>query len=425
MRKTTTIIAGLLLLFLDLKVQAQINLSWQSSFLPSWSNGNTSGNANNIGSSPVNCSVNLTINGGGSFKQTHGNSGSQTPTVSGTTFIVPGVASSIQLTPNFSNNSGYIDIVLSFTTVVNNVSFRIVDIDRNAPNSNSYYDMVTVTGTDGTSTYNAILAKYDAVTDPDFLVINGNTASVNTNSGFADDCASDATDQRGTVNVSFGTNSLSSVTIRFTNAPGAKNNPGLQDIGIGNISFLTPTLPVTLIAFNGHRDQTNVFLDWKTSQEINSASFVVQRSSNANNWTDVATLLAAGNSSSDRSYSFTDPDAREAVLFYRLKQVDIDGHFLYSTVIKLSTKESATDIKAYPNPFTDQVNVNIHSNKQQPVSGLLVDNSGKIIQTIHADLFSGDNNIMVSGLNKLAKGIYYLQLYDETGNLVDLSKLLK
>ncbi|HRG92744.1 MAG TPA: hypothetical protein PLZ10_07335, partial [Chitinophagaceae bacterium] len=164
-------------------VFSQLNLNWASSFSPFWSNGALSRTAPNINGNSINCTTTVTMNGGGYFTGVTGNIfGTPTPTVSGAVFTVPGAASRIHLTPNYSTNTSYTDIVFSFSSMTTNVSFRIADIDKNDPSSNTYFDRVTITGSDGSTTYNPIITKYDATTDPDFLVITGNVAEVNSTS---------------------------------------------------------------------------------------------------------------------------------------------------------------------------------------------------------------------------------------------------
>ena len=62
---------------------------------------------------------------------------------------------------------------------------------------------MTITGSNGSTTYDPTITRYSN-TDPDFLVISGNTAHVNTNNGEGDDSDSDNSDQRGTITVDFG-----------------------------------------------------------------------------------------------------------------------------------------------------------------------------------------------------------------------------
>lgn len=413
--------AGTILLFLY--SEAQPHLNWAASFSPSWADGNTNGNATNVGGSGINCTATLTMVGGGVFTNALGGSGAQTPTVSGATFTIPATTNRIQVTPNFSSNTSYVNIVLSFSSFTTNVSFKIVDIDKNNPNSNNYYDRVTVTGSDGVTTYNGSLTKYDAVTDPNFLVISGNTASVNTTNGQADNTASDATDQRGTVNVSFGSAVINSVTIRYDNAPGCNSNPAAQAIAIGSVSFNSTTLPVSLFDFNGHRLSKDVLLNWKTQQEINAASFDIERNSNGN-WETIGNVPAKGNSNDITSYNYTDINPQNTVLLYRLKQIDLDGNYKYSNIIRIATK-GITGIMGYPNPFTAQLNMSLSSEINQQVTASLYDAAGKKVFSEIKSLYAGNNSFAITGLDRLTTGLYYLEIKDITGKLLASTKLIK
>ena len=413
--------AGMALLFLYSK--AQVNLNWASSFSPLWADGNTNGNAINVGGYSLNCTATLTMTGGGSYMFALGGSGAQTPTVSGATFTVPGATNRLQVTPNFSSNTSYVDIVLSFTSLVTNVTFKIVDIDKSNFNSTTYFDRVTVTGSNGATTYNAALSKYDAVTDPNFLVISGNVANVNTTSGMADNTVSDATDQRGTVNVSFGTTAINSVRIRYDNAPGANSNPASQAIAIGSVSFTSSTLPVSLLDFSGHRQSGDVMLNWTTQQEINSAFFDIERNSDGN-WETIGNVAARGNSNDISNYTYTDMNPQGSVLLYRLKQIDIDRNFKYSNIIRIVTK-GTTDITSYPNPFTSQVNLSISSTINQQVTTSLYDAAGKKIRSEIKNLYAGNNSFAITGLDKMTSGMYYLEIKDMNGELLARTKLIK
>ncbi|MFN8291848.1 MAG: hypothetical protein U0U70_16440 [Chitinophagaceae bacterium] len=199
--------------------------------------------------------------------------------------------------PNYSNNTSSTTITLSFTAYATNLNFRIADIDKNNSTSTTYYDRVTITGNSTTGTVNPSITKYDATTDPNFLIISSNTAYVNTASGQAGNTASDATDQRGTINVNFGSYSINSVTIVYDNAPGADANPAAQAIAVGDVSFTQSTLPVTLTDFGGYRQQQDVVLNWKTRQEYNADRFDVERSTGSV-WQKIGTVSAAGFSNS-------------------------------------------------------------------------------------------------------------------------------
>lgn len=413
--------AGMILLFLF--SEAQVNLNWLSSFLPSWANGSTSGTAPNVGGLSINSNTVVTMTGGGVFMPVMGYYGSQSPSVSGAVFTVPGTTNRVQVTPNYSSNSSYTNIVISFTSMVTNVSFRIADIDKSNANSTTYFDRVTVTGSNGTSTYNATLSKYDAVTDPNFLIISGNVAHVNTSSGEGENTASDATDQRGTVNVNFGATTLNSITIRYDNAPGAISNPASQSIAIGNVSFNVSTLPVSWLNFSGHRQSKDVVLNWSTRQEINAASFDIERNSGAA-WETIGNVTARGNSNDISHYTYTDINPQGSVLLYRLKQIDIDRNFKYSSIIRIAAKGNI-QLSSFPNPFTGQLNISVTDASAGQGAVLLYDATGRTVRTEIREFFSGNNSFSLQGLEKLSKGIYYLEIKDSNKETIGRTSLLK
>ena len=401
--------AGVALLLSQTNLLAQINLNWASSFTPSWANGDLTGTASNIGGNSINCSASFAMTGAGVFMPVLGSSGSQSPSVSGAVFTVPGTTNRIQVTPNYNSNSSYTDIVLSFSSMTTNISFRIVDIDKSDASSTTYFDRVTVTGSNGSSNFYPTLTKYDASTDPNFLIISSNAAQVNTTSGQAGNTASDATDQRGTITVDFGSSVINSITIRYDNAPGANSNPASQSIAIGTVSFLQSTLPVSLTDFSGHRQGQDVLLNWTTQQEYNSSLFEIERSNGTNSWEKIGNVIAAGSSNTAIDYSFLDLNPQGSLLLYRLKQIDIDNRSKYSGIVRIASKGAATDLQAYPNPFREQVSVSIYSATQQRVSVSILDAAGRTVKTITKDLYAGQNNIMLSGFGQFAKGIYILR----------------
>jgi hypothetical protein len=212
-------------------------LNWASSFSPAWTNGGLTGSASNIGGSGINCSVTFSA---GPYQVVSMNS---TPTVANSPFTVGGSTANNFITLNYNSSSDFIDVTYTFSAPINSVQFNIADIDKADPNSSTYWDQVVVTASNGFTTFNPTITKYDAVTDPNFLIISGNTANVNTASGFADNSASSVTDQRGTIICNFGGAVVTSINIRYRNAPGVASDPNAQAIAIGNMNFSVEPVP--------------------------------------------------------------------------------------------------------------------------------------------------------------------------------------
>lgn len=135
------------------------------------------------------------------------------------------------------------------------------------------------------------------------------------------------------------------------------------------ISYFTDasnTLPVELISFTASKEDENIRLEWQTATEINNYGFEIDRASSTNSvagrWENIGFVAGHGNSSSPKSYTFTDENPYGEMLEYRLKQIDTDGSFKYyeSTVRiynNISSLNNGSILNGfvlhqnYPNPF--------------------------------------------------------------------------
>ena len=195
--------------------------------------------------------------------------------------------------------------------------------------------------------------------------------------------------------------------------------------GFSGFFVQTPSavLPLKLLQFNGNLVQDDAKLKWVTENESGTDKFLIERSTDAEHFVAVGNVKA-NNTTATNTYYFTDPkiDALGAlVIFYRLKQVDIDGRFVYSPVIslRLADKAAAT---IYPNPAVSQTNLMVTVDKADEVQGRLVDNAGRVMKQFYWKLQAG-KTILPIDVSNLAKGVYYLSL---KGNIINNElKLIK
>lgn len=108
-------------------------------------------------------------------------------------------------------------------------------------------------------------------------------------------------------------------------------------------------LPVKLLDFRGNLGQSGIVLNWATAWEENFGKFEVERSVDGATFTTVGKVDGKGNSNLRRNYQYVDREFAAGANFYRLKQVDIDGEFSYSPVVKVNGLGRA-QLKLSPNP---------------------------------------------------------------------------
>lgn len=110
-------------------------------------------------------------------------------------------------------------------------------------------------------------------------------------------------------------------------------------------------LPIELLDFKGKYLNNQSVLSWVTASEKNNDYFILERSEDAHEFTQIGKIDGAGNSNTFLNYQYIDAKPINQVAYYRLKQVDFDGQYSYSQVIALrSNQKINAEIKAYPNP---------------------------------------------------------------------------
>jgi len=120
---------------------------------------------------------------------------------------------------------------------------------------------------------------------------------------------------------------------------------------------IAPALPVRLVDFKATNRQGKPLLTWSTLSEENFSRFIVQRSADGIHFDDIAALSARGNSSTRINYQYFDIAANASVNFYRLNQIDIDGKFVHSNIVKANAVSNVS-VGLIPNPAKLQVFIN-------------------------------------------------------------------
>lgn len=182
-------------------------------------------------------------------------------------------------------------------------------------------------------------------------------------------------------------------------------------------------LPVELMTFRAEKiNNQDALLTWATASEQNSASFEIERSTDARTYHFVGNIAAAGHSHSYLSYQFTDKDlkiADNSIFYYRLKLVDTEGTFSYSEVKRLvfSADDKELEVTVFPNPSPNgicQINLNQDLSEYAYSDIFLKDLFGRVIaeQNIHLDT----QPKTIDFGQDIASGTYYLSVTNEIGS---------
>jgi hypothetical protein len=167
-----------------------------------------------------------------------------------------------------------------------------------------------------------------------------------------------------------GSNSSSSITSGFV-YPAASTTATYEYLaGRASAPAIDDVLPVKFLSFNVAKTSTGVTVQWATAQEINADVFQIERSEDSRTWRKIGTVKAAGNSTTVQNYSFSDKTALNSVAYYRIKQLDIDGKYVYTDVKHVTNQPGSANNANNVTIYATGNNVVLNFSKQ--VAGTVV-----------------------------------------------------
>ena len=175
------------------------------------------------------------------------------------------------------------------------------------------------------------------------------------------------------------------------------------------ITEMNAVAPVDFLYFKGKNIGKNNILQWATANEFDNLGFEVQRSENGKDYTTVAFVKGAGTATQISEYNFTDLSAPQQVSFYRLRQVDIDQQFKFSRVISINNANSMLSLEHYPNPVTDQLQLQLQTADKGAIRIRLLSLEGKVVreQNLRKDAEVFNSRIDVQ---QLQPGMYVIEV---------------
>jgi hypothetical protein len=153
-------------------------------------------------------------------------------------------------------------------------------------------------------------------------------------------------------------------------------------------------------------------LTWATTNELNNKGYDVERSLNGRDFSSIAFVKTNGRDVANvNNYTYIDQEKLNAeALYYRLKQIDLNGAFKYSGIIKVNI-QNRFSFSVYPNPVANNSWAQFQLTENAKVTIQLVSANGKIIQAVNKGMLSRGTYSIPLNLENAAKGIYYVKLF--------------
>jgi hypothetical protein len=197
-----------------------------------------------------------------------------------------------------------------------------------------------------------------------------------------------------------------------TGAPG-----GIDLVAVTGIYIENSVLPVRFLNFSAADYQNNINLKWDIENEISVDRYDIERSEDGISFTKTGTINVTANAGNAKSYTFIDNSFTQFtnLIYYRIKQVDLDGKYLFSKTLVLKRNTKKTGMIIFPNPIASNLSINVHSSiKQNAVLGIY-NTTGSLLQTENLNLQAGNNSLSFDKIERLTKGIYFIKIRFASG----------
>jgi hypothetical protein len=196
------------------------------------------------------------------------------------------------------------------------------------------------------------------------------------------------------------------------------------------ISVYSGVIPVELVSFTSSIINNTVGLNWITATELNNSGFEIQRtrhterSRSVADWESIGFVNGNGTSTEVHNYSFVDSNPVTGISYYRLKQIDFDGSYEYSSIAEVVYGAIAVYSleQNYPNPFNPTTKINYAIKEKGNVELKIFDLLGSEIATLVNEEKTPGNYEVFFDASNLSSGVYLYTI--KSGSFVQTRKML-
>ena len=200
--------------------------------------------------------------------------------------------------------------------------------------------------------------------------------------------------------------------------PAVSSDPAYQGLGPEYVSVTVNNIdpfpgsgctsfPVSLTGFEAENVGESILLQWLSLSEQNFSGFDLQHSLDGTSWTSLAFIPGIGTFDRSQFYQYTDQYPPSGINYYRLKQIDQDGSYVFSSMIHVWRKPNDSPApKIFPNPVrSDRIFISFPGISPEGFRFRLYDSSGR--KRKDQSFLSDRYEIIVSDL---PGGMYWVHL---------------
>lgn len=175
------------------------------------------------------------------------------------------------------------------------------------------------------------------------------------------------------------------------------------------IYYAPGTQLIRFVGFNSKKENAGMLLTWKVHEEDKLLRYEIERSTNGTQFEKIGIVPAKA----QEVYTYMDQQPVSGKCFYRIKGVDIDSKFGYSTVLGLNGISAGVVFKIFPTLVQNQITVQ-HDAATADSRIIISSQDGQLVKNITPLKGAIETRIQLSALGK---GMYVLKFQNTNGSM--------
>jgi hypothetical protein len=188
----------------------------------------------------------------------------------------------------------------------------------------------------------------------------------------------------------------------------------------------TTPLPVTFANITATEKTNGIAVDWKVENEINIASYDVERSENGRDFIKMFNTAARGqNSGGAAAYTWLDVKTITGDNFYRIKSISKDAKEAYSRIVKVTLGKVKTGFTVFPNPVADgMIGLQMNNIPAGRYTVRILNSDGRLVSREMINHTGGNGTQTITSASQLVSGTYQVEIVGEDKTVNSLRLLV-